>query len=77
MLDVQMIRGDLDLVAARLATRGVAIDVGVFRALAEQRKLSQVRTQELQSRRNAASKEIGDSLFIFNNEDTHTVPILQ
>ncbi|MEO8158986.1 MAG: serine--tRNA ligase [Betaproteobacteria bacterium] len=60
MLDVQMIRGDLDLVAARLATRGVAIDVGVFRALEEQRKLSQVRTQELQSRRNAASKQIGE-----------------
>ncbi len=60
MLDVQIIRGDLDLVAARLATRGVAIDVGVFRALEEQRKLSQVRTQELQSRRNAASRQIGE-----------------
>ena len=60
MLDVQLIRGDLDAVVARLATRGVTIDVAAFRALEEQRKKAQVRTQELQSRRNASSKQIGE-----------------
>ncbi len=60
MLDVQLIRGDLDAVAQQLATRGVTIDVAAFRALEEQRKKAQVRTQELQSRRNASSKQIGE-----------------
>ena len=60
MLDVQLIRGDLDAVAAGLATRGVTIDVGAFRALEEQRKKAQVNTQDLQSKRNASSKQIGE-----------------
>jgi len=60
MLDIQLIRNDLDAVAARLATRGVTIDVAEFRALEEQRKHAQVRTQELQAKRNASSKLIGD-----------------
>jgi len=60
MLDIQLIRNDLDAVAARLATRGVTLDVVAFRALEEQRKHAQVRTQELQARRNASSKQIGE-----------------
>ena len=60
MLDVQLIRSDLDSVAERLATRGVKIDVSTFRALEEQRKTAQVRTQDLQSKRNASSKQIGE-----------------
>jgi seryl-tRNA synthetase len=60
MLDIQLIRNDLDPVAARLATRGLALDVAAFRALEDERKRAQVRTQELQARRNAASKQIGD-----------------
>jgi len=60
MLDIQLIRNDLESVAARLATRGVTIDVAEFRALEEQRKHAQVRTQELQAKRNASSKLIGD-----------------
>jgi seryl-tRNA synthetase len=60
MLDIQLIRNDLDGVAAKLATRGVTLDVAAFRALEERRKTSQVRTQELQARRNASSKQIGE-----------------
>ena len=60
MLDVQLIRNDVDGVAVRLATRGVTIDAGAFRALEEQRKKAQVRTQDLQSKRNASSKQIGE-----------------
>jgi len=60
MLDIQLIRSDLDAVAQRLATRGVTIDVAAFRMLEEQRKKAQVRTQDLQSKRNASSKLIGE-----------------
>src|SRR3954463_4253564 len=60
MLDIQLIRSDLDSTAQRLATRGVTIDVAAFRMLEEQRKKAQVRTQELQSKRNASSKLIGE-----------------
>src|SRR4026209_915260 len=60
MLDIQLIRNDLNAVAARLATRGVTIDVAAIRALEEQRKHAQVRTQELQAKRNASSNKIGE-----------------
>jgi seryl-tRNA synthetase len=36
------------------------LDVAAFRALEDRRKTSQVRTQELQARRNASSKQIGE-----------------
>ncbi|MEK6211666.1 MAG: serine--tRNA ligase [Pseudomonadota bacterium] len=71
MLDIQLVRNDLDAVAARLATRGVTIDVAAFRALEEQRKHAQVRTQELQARLNATSTQIG--VFKRRGEDTSTL----
>ncbi len=60
MLDVQLLRNDLDGVAARLATRGMAFDSRKFRELEEERKRVQTRTQELQALRNASSKKIGE-----------------
>jgi seryl-tRNA synthetase len=71
MLDVQLIRGDLDAVAAGLARRGVTIDVAAIRGLEEQRKKVQVRTQELQAKRNATSTQIG--VFKRTGEDTSTL----
>ena len=59
MIDIQLLRKDLDAVAERLATRGVALDVDAFRALEARRKTVQVRTEELQARRNALSKLVG------------------
>jgi seryl-tRNA synthetase len=59
MLDVQLIRSDLDGVATRLATRGNTIDVTAIRALEEKRKHVQVRTQELQAKRSVTSTQIG------------------
>ena len=59
MLDVQLIRGDLDAVAARLATRGITIDVAVFRAIEEKRRAAQTRTEEVQAKLNVLSKQIG------------------
>ena len=59
MLDVQLLRARLDFVAERLATRGMNLDVAAFQALEDERKTRQTRTQELQARRNALSKQVG------------------
>jgi len=59
MLDINLLRGDLDAVAAGLAKRGVTLDVAAFQALEAKRKDIQTRTQDLQARRNAVSKQIG------------------
>ena len=59
MLDISLFRHDLPGVAAGLAKRGLALDTAAFEALERERKDIQVRTQELQNRRNVLSKEIG------------------
>jgi len=59
MLDIHLLRKDLDAVAAGLAARGFTLDADAFRALEAERKAVQVRTEELQARRNALSKSIG------------------
>ena len=59
MIDLQLLRKDPDAVAARLATRGVTLDVDAFRAMEAERKALQTRTEELQARRNAMSRQIG------------------
>ena len=59
MLDLQLLRKDLDAVAARLANRGFQLDANAFKALENERKTLQIRTEELQARRNALSKQIG------------------
>ena len=59
MLDINLLRNDIAGVAAGLARRGVTLDVDGFNALEARRRDIQVRTQDLQARRNAASKQIG------------------
>jgi seryl-tRNA synthetase len=59
MLDIQALRNDLAGVAARLATRNYQLDTAKFEQLESERKTIQTRTQELQAKRNAASKQIG------------------
>lgn len=59
MLDIQLLRADIDAVCARLATRGYALDAAAFRELEAERKSLQTRTQDLQAARNRLSKEIG------------------
>ena len=61
MLDVQLLRNDLDALARRLGDRGAAFDSTRFQALEARRKTLQTRTQELQARRNQASKQIGQA----------------
>lgn len=59
MLDIQLLRKDLDGVAKRLADRGYPLDVAAFSALEAERRAIQTRTEELQARRNSLSKQIG------------------
>jgi len=72
MLDVNLLRSDLPAVAAALAKRGVTLDTARFEALEASRKDIQVRTQELQSRRNSLSKQIG----IAKSKGEDAAPIL-
>ena len=59
MLDINVLRADVQAVATRLADRGYALDTAQFAALEHERKTIQTETQELQARRNALSKQIG------------------
>jgi len=62
MLDITLLRKDLDGVVARLLTRKTPqpyLDVAAFRTLEGERKTLQTRTEELQSQRNSLSKQIG------------------
>ena len=59
MLDIQLLRNNLDEVSGRLAARGYTLDVAAFQKLESERKTLQTRTQDLQARRNSLSKQIG------------------
>lgn len=59
MLDVQLLRNDLENTAQRLKARGFDLDVSRFQELEQERKAIQMRTQELQAQRNQSSKQIG------------------
>lgn len=59
MLDIQLLRNDLNQVAQRLATRGFSLDTAAFGSLENQRKTLQMQTEQWQAKRNALSKQIG------------------
>lgn len=59
MIDIQLLRKDIDSAAARLAARKFQLDVATFNALEAERKVIQTRTEDLQAKRNALSKQIG------------------
>ncbi len=71
MIDIQLLRKDIDNVAARLATRKFQLDVAGFNALETERKTIQTRTEELQGKRNTLSKQIG--MLKGKGEDTSAV----
>ena len=58
MLDPQLIRNNLDVISKALLKRGVSIDKNKIKKIEEDRKLIQIRTEELQSERNTISKKI-------------------
>ncbi len=59
MLDIQLLRNDIDAVRERLAARGYTLDSATFLKLEAERKTLQTRTQDLQASRNSLSKQIG------------------
>jgi seryl-tRNA synthetase len=62
MLDITLLRKDLNQVVARLETRKspqVFLNVDAFTALESERKTIQMRTEALQAQRNSSSKQIG------------------
>ncbi|HEX9182617.1 MAG TPA: serine--tRNA ligase [Burkholderiales bacterium] len=61
MIDIQLLRSDIDAVAKRLATRGYTLDAAGFRALEDARKRVQTTTEQLQAQRNALSKQVGQA----------------
>jgi len=61
MLDIQVLRKDIDAVAQRLATRPFDLDVAQFQAFEADRKVIQTRTEELQARRNTLAKQVGQA----------------
>jgi seryl-tRNA synthetase len=71
MIDIQLLRKDIDNVAERLATRKFQLDVAVYNAIEAERKAIQMRTEELQSKRNSLSKQIG--MLKGKGEDTTAV----
>lgn len=71
MIDIQLLRKDIDSVAARLAARKFQLDVATFNALEAERKQIQSGTEELQNKRNTLSKQIG--MLKGKGEDTSAV----
>jgi seryl-tRNA synthetase len=61
MIDIALLRKDIDQVASRLKARGYALDVPRFNALEARRKDIQTKTETLAASRNALSKQIGQA----------------
>ncbi len=59
MIDIQLLRKDLDAVATRLADRKFVLDKEKFTLLESDRKQVQSRTEELQAKRNQLAKAVG------------------
>lgn len=61
MLDPKIVRSNFDIVIENVKKRGMKLDVSQFTRLEEQRKVLQVKMQELQNERNVRSKEVGNA----------------
>jgi seryl-tRNA synthetase len=59
MIDIQLLRKDLDTLAARLAERKFILDKDTFVSLESDRKQVQSRSEELQAKRNQLAKAVG------------------
>lgn len=68
MIDIQLLRKDIEAVATRLKSRNFELDVPAFNALEQERRQIQTQTEEMQAKRNALSKQIG--ILKGKNEDT-------
>jgi len=59
MLDIKLLRNDIEGVAKQLERRDFVLDTAQFQALEDKRKTLQTATQDLQNERNTRSKSIG------------------
>ena len=59
MIDISLLRNDIESLEKILKHRGFDLDVNFFNSLEEERKLIQIKTQELQQERNDLSKQVG------------------
>jgi seryl-tRNA synthetase len=59
MIDIQLLRKDIDAVAARLKNRNFELDIPAFTALEQERRQIQTETEDMQAKRNSLSKQIG------------------
>ena len=59
MIDPQLLRKDINMVAEKLAIRGFDLDIDTFDQFESKRKTLQVEVEELQATRNRESKQIG------------------
>lgn len=59
MLDVTLLRNNLDETASQLVKKKFKFDKELFNNLEQDRKKLQIKTEELQAKRNASSKQIG------------------
>ncbi len=69
MLDPKLIRQNLEMVAEKLKTRGLTLDVSKINSLENQRKTLQTKIQELQNERNVKSKAVGQAKAKGENAD--------
>ncbi|MBP8020059.1 MAG: serine--tRNA ligase [Agitococcus sp.] len=61
MLDPKLLRGQLDVVAARLQCRHVELDTAKLQSFEDSRRTLQSETEQLQAERNAGAKKIGQA----------------
>ena len=59
MIDINLLRNDIEALNKILKHRGFDLDVNFFNSLEEERKYIQIKTQELQQERNDLSKQVG------------------
>lgn len=60
MIDPKLLRTDLDTIAKKLAKRGYTLDTTFWQTVEEKRKALQVKTEELQAKKNAGAKQVGE-----------------
>ena len=75
MIDIQLLRNDIEITKEKLASRGFELDTATFQSLENTRKVLQVKTQDLQEKRNSISKEIGIAKSKNENSDALMVNV--
>jgi seryl-tRNA synthetase len=71
MLDINLLRNDIEKIAANVAQKKIKIDTALFNKLETSRKNIQVKMEELQAKRNSTSKQIG--ILKSKGEDTSEI----